>query len=108
MVSEVVEHRDTARDANGFETPFDPLEVTKSDGQIGRADASVGANRHRRQRVAHVVDAEQRRLERAEWLAGAPHLEVRRPLLVLDVVRVPGGLLAHAKGFHRRGPAGAH
>jgi hypothetical protein len=60
VMCEVVQHRDPAADPHRFEPALDPLERPQPLGEFRRGKAGVGAGRNRRQRVAHVVQSEQR------------------------------------------------
>ena len=69
MMREVVQHGDPRSHANRLEPALDALELPQPVGQRLRRQADVAADRDRRQRIAHVVHAKQRRLESPERLA---------------------------------------
>ena len=64
MMREVVVDRHAVRRADDLEPPLDAGERPQPLGDPLGADADLGRHRDRRQRVAHVVRAEQRHLER--------------------------------------------
>ena len=76
-------HRRTPDD---LEPALDALEHPKPVGERPRRDPDVAADGDRRERVAHVVHAEQRRREPAERFAAPTHLEVRQAVGDVDVV----------------------
>src|SRR5438067_669445 len=83
------ESRSAAGDADDFQPPLDARERAQPVGNPPDADPHFGRNGDRRQRVAHVVRADQRQLERAEWRAAPPNTKPRRLALRHEIVRLP-------------------
>ena len=79
MMREVVQHRDAARDADHFQAPLDALERPQPVGERRGARPRVVADGDGRQRVPHVVDTEQRRLEAPERRPAACTVKRVRP-----------------------------
>ncbi len=89
MMREVVIHANPVDAAAQFQPPLDAHEALQAAGDRPGIESGRHADHNRRERVAHVVQAEQRNLERADQRAGLPHLERRARSGHLDVGRLP-------------------
>ena len=92
MVREVVVDGDAAHLAHHFEPPLDPAERAQAPRDRRVVEPHGRAHGDGRQRVAHVVLAHQRQIERAKILAAVPHREVLHAIGGRQVVGGPVGV----------------
>src|SRR3989441_871544 len=102
MMREIVVHRDAVRRADHFEPPLDAGKQTQPFGDPLGADANVGRDRHGRQRIPHVVRADEWHVEQPKRRAAATDLEPRRRTRRFEIVRLPVDPVSHAEGLDPR------
>ena len=77
VVGEVIQDGDAASDADHLQPPLDSLERAQSPRHLVGPESGPGADGNRGERIANIVDAEQRRVERPVRFAPPPDVEVR-------------------------------
>src|ERR1700716_2375349 len=107
-MGKVVDHRDAVNFAANFATPPDALESRERRGDSFTLNPPGISGNDRRQAVTYVEIADQRRLKFAPFQSLMKDPKASSPLRVVNVARLPTGVLTRAKRFHFREQLSLH